>query len=336
MSPGTLSAELYQACFEQAPVPLILLSTDFHCLAFNQAAQALLGSVQPEHLSASDLFPELGAVPVHTCETRVQTVHGLLNFQVYPIPLSSAWLLALLPSTTVLHTENQRLTALSQRKSEWLANLAHEIRTPLTAILGWPEILLDLPDAPEPVYQAATAIEKEAQLVFELLEDLLDLSSLEAGQLRLDIRPESLSELLCRAVEIIRVKARETQQQFELSLPNEDLLVAMDPLRIMQVVLNLLNNALKFSPPGSTIRISAGAQAHEVRVCIQDSGMGLKPQDLERVFERFARTEEARVIEGSGIGLSLARQFITRHGGLIDVVSQPGEGALFWFSLPRA
>jgi signal transduction histidine kinase len=340
MSPDALSAELYQACFEQIPLPLLLTdSTSSRFLTFNQAALALFGLTQPDVIQTApiQLFPGLCAFPNEPCQVRVQTVTGVVWQRIQPIPLTGARLWVLQPvEPAQLQSENQRLITLNQRKREELANLAHEIRTPLTAILGWPEILLDLPEAPEPVYQAAHAIEQEAQLVFRLLEDLLALSALEAGQLQLDIRPESLSDLLCQAVEMMRVKIRETHHQIRLSLPAEDLQVPMDPLRIMQVVLNLLNNALKFSPPESTILISAQAQAHEVRVCIQDSGMGLRPEDLERVFERFVRTEEARTIEGSGIGLSLAREFITRHGGVIDVVSRPGEGALFWFSLPLA
>lgn len=340
MLEALLSAELYRVIFNQMLIPAVLTDRGFSLfLDVNLAAARLLGYSVSESLCCHprQIFPHLAVenLPQIPFETSLISASGPLQVEMTAVSCKPCFAFFFRPlPAQQLQAENLRLQAINQRQRELIANLSHEIRTPLTAILGWPEILLDEPGLPERVYQAARSIEKEGRLLFALMEDLMDLSQIEAGQMRLDIRLENLSELLLNALEMVQEKSREKQQHLELILPETELWVPMDPLRLMQVMLNLLSNAIKFTPAGGQIRVRAEQLAQAVYVWIEDSGMGVTAADRERIFQRFARAAEAEVFEGAGIGLSLVQKYIELHGGRIGVESEQGKGATFWFSLP--
>ncbi|PIQ29204.1 hypothetical protein COW36_17545 [bacterium (Candidatus Blackallbacteria) CG17_big_fil_post_rev_8_21_14_2_50_48_46] len=341
MQEGPLPAQLYQVLFSQILMPLMLTDRAFsHFLDLNQAAARLLGLPSAEifNLSPNQCLPDIHADLdfQNPFQSLLRTAQGNLQIMVYPSVLKEYLCLALLPLTEEqqLQADNQRLQNLSQRKSELIANLSHEIRTPLTAILGWPEILIDYPGLPDRVYQAAQAIEKEGQLVYALVEDLMDLSKIEAGQMRLDIRAENLSEVIRNAVEMLIEKANEKKQILELDLPETDLIAEMDPLRITQVLLNLLTNALKFTPEKGHIQVAARLEENEILIWIRDTGVGLRKEDHALIFQRFQRAVDAEAFDGAGIGLSLVQKFVELHGGRIGVESEHGKGSTFWFTLP--
>jgi signal transduction histidine kinase len=360
MLEGPVPAQVYHALFTQMQMPLILTDRAFsHFLDLNETAARWLGLPSAElfNHSPAEFFPELNPGKQNfqaPFQGRLKTENEIRNVILYPSQLQDYLALAwvVLPSQAEIEAENERLQTISLRKSELIANLSHELKTPLTAILGWPEILLDL-DLPERVHQAASSIEREGKLLLGLMEDLLDLSKVEAGQLRLDIRPENLNEVVSTACEMVREKAREKGLNLELDLPEAYLVVKMDPLRITQVLLNLLSNAIKFTPSGGQIQLAVtlgtaletgleseseeASQAPKwVKISLKDNGVGLEAESQALIFQRFMRAPETQAVDGTGIGLSLVQKFVELHGGQVGVESQPGVGSIFWFTLPLA
>lgn len=344
MLEGPVPDQVYRALFTQMQMPLILTDRAFsHFLDLNESAARWLGlsSAELYQRAPVEFFPELQAAKQNfqsPFQSRLKTEHETRTVIVYPAEsqgyLALAWVV--LPSHAEIEAENERLQTISLRKSELIANLSHELKTPLTAILGWPEILLDL-DLPERVHQAASSIEREGKLLLGLMEDLMDLSKVEAGQLRLDIRPENLNEVVTTACEIVREKAREKGQSLDLILPETELVVNMDPLRVTQVLLNLLSNAIKFTPPGGQIQLTVTLEPEaptQVKLSLKDNGVGLEAESQTLIFQRFMRAPETQAIDGTGIGLSLVQKFVELHGGQVGVESQPGVGSTFWFTLP--
>jgi two-component system sensor histidine kinase/response regulator len=352
MLEGPVPDLVYRALFTQMRMPLILTDRAFsHFLDLNETAARLLGlpSAELYNHSPAEFFPELNPGKQNfqaPFQSRLKTECETRNVILYPSELQDYLALAwvVLPSQAEIEAENERLQTISLRKSELIANLSHELKTPLTAILGWPEILLDL-DLPERVHQAASSIEREGKLLLGLMEDLMDLSKVEAGQLRLDIRPENLNDVVSTACEMVREKAREKGLNLELDLPEVCLVVKMDPLRITQVLLNLLSNAIKFTPSGGQIQLAvtlesgpdSESQAPEwVKLSLKDNGVGLEAESQALIFQRFMRAPETQAVDGAGIGLSLVQKFVELHGGQVGVESQPGLGSTFWFTLPLA
>lgn len=224
----------------------------------------------------------------------------------------------------------------SERKSELIANVSHELRTPLTAILGWPEILLDAQGMPSLAREAAEAIRKDGIYLNRLLEDLIDISKIEAGYLRLNLQRENLPALIANALDTVQDKARQKNIQIDWPTAQEAVWVQADALRMTQILWNYLSNAIKYTPRNGQITISLSPEAEQVTVCIRDTGIGMQPAFQARAFERFSRAEEVSHFEGAGIGLSLVKKLVQLHQGHCWVESQPGQGSSFYFSVPRS
>lgn len=236
-----------------------------------------------------------------------------------------------------LQLAHQEQTRLNQQKADLLNLVSHEIRTPLTALLGYGEFL------EEGTYGPLTADQQEVlhrmvqsgKDLLLLINNLLDLSRLEGGRLNLDRQAASLPELLGHAVEQVRSLA----QRGELSLAIEPLppdlpLVWVDPMRIIQVLVNLLGNAIKFTKPGGAITIGARPAGNEVVVGVKDTGIGISPEAQKRLFQRFTQVENVKQYGGTGLGLSISKELLALHGGRIEVDSELGQGATFRFTLP--
>lgn len=219
-------------------------------------------------------------------------------------------------------------------RKQMTADIAHELRTPLSLILGHAEALSDgvLPPSPE----SFGIIYDEAQRLVRLVEDLRLLSLFDAGELRLYPQAVAPAELLERALAAYRPQAEERGVELVLSAPSTLPKVLADPDRIGQVLSNLLSNALRHTPDGGRIVLTAVAMEGAVHFSIQDSGPGIAPEDLERVFDRFYRADKARSRDegGSGLGLAISRSIVQSHGGHIWAESAPGQGATFHFTLP--
>jgi signal transduction histidine kinase len=233
-----------------------------------------------------------------------------------------------------LYTE---LEAASQHKSEFLANMSHELRTPLNAIIGFSQVLQD--------EMVGTVNEKQSEYLddiissgnhlLSLINDVLDLSKVEAGQVELDVHPFSLRDALERGVVMVRERATEDGVRVGFMADPEVDVVDGDERRIKQVIFNLLSNAVKFTPAGGEVDVSATRLNGEVRVSVADTGPGIAPEDRERIFEEFQQTETGGVQhEGTGLGLALSKRFVELHGGRIWLESELGRGSTFTFALP--
>jgi signal transduction histidine kinase len=234
-----------------------------------------------------------------------------------------------------LYTE---LEAASRHKSEFLANMSHELRTPLNAIIGFSQVLRDEMVGPVNPKQAEYLddITSSGNHLLSLINDVLDLSKVEAGQVELQVHPFSLREALERGVVMVRERATEEGVRVAFAADPEVDVVDGDERRIKQVIFNLLSNAVKFTPAGGEIDVSATRVNGEVRVSVSDTGPGIAPEDRERIFEEFQQSESGVGLrEGTGLGLALSKRFVELHGGRIWLESELGRGSTFTFALPR-
>jgi signal transduction histidine kinase len=233
-----------------------------------------------------------------------------------------------------LYTE---LEAASQHKSEFLANMSHELRTPLNAVIGFSQVLRDemVGSVNEKQAEYLDDITSSGNHLLSLINDVLDLSKVEAGQVELEVHPFSLREALERGVVMVRERATEDGVRVELAADPEVDPVNGDERRIKQVIFNLLSNAVKFTPAGGEVDVSATRVNGEVRVSVADTGPGIAPEDRDRIFEEFQQSEAGvGHRDGTGLGLALSKRFVELHGGRIWLESDLGQGSTFTFALP--
>lgn len=231
------------------------------------------------------------------------------------------------------------LRRLEKVRKDFVANVSHELRTPVTAIRGYAETLLsgalaDPVNAPRMV----DIIHRQSERLSELVEDLLELSRLESKELLLGEKPVNLAEASQRAAEAIRPKARLRNTSVELQVP-PTLFALADARGVEQVVLNLVDNAVKYTPPGGHVWLSARVNDEkEVELTVRDDGPGIEARHLPRIFERFYRVDKGRSRDmgGTGLGLSIVKHLVNAMKGEVRVESAPGQGSTFFVTLPRA
>ena len=231
----------------------------------------------------------------------------------------------------------RELETASKHKSEFLASMSHELRTPLNAIIGFSQVLRErmFGELNEKQEEYLDDILASAYHLLSLINDVLDLSKVEAGQIELQIAPFSLRDALESGVVMVRERASDDGVRVELSADPEIDPVEGDERRIRQVVFNLLANAVKFTPEGGAVGVSASRLNGEVWVSVSDTGPGVSPDDRDRIFEEFQQTDVGVGLgEGTGLGLALSKRFVELHGGRIWVDSKVGAGSTFVFTLP--
>lgn len=223
-------------------------------------------------------------------------------------------------------------------KDRLLATVSHELRTPLTSILGWSSLLRATDFDEEMKALALTSIEQSARLQARLIEDLLDVSRMAAGKLRIDMAPMDLRDALTAACDTMRPAAEAKGVSLNIDIDGEPMRILGDPTRLQQVFWNLISNAVRFTPPAGRIDASAKRESDSIIVRVADTGTGIERDFLPRIFEPFAQQESsARSSSGLGLGLDIARQLVALHGGTITASSEgPGRGAEFIVRLPRA
>ncbi len=228
------------------------------------------------------------------------------------------------------------LENLEQLRRLMVTDVAHELRTPLSNIRGYLEALQDGVAKPTP--DVITLLHEEAMLLNRLVDDLQELALAEAGQLRLEREPVELAGLTKKIIKSCQHHATQKGLSIEEDLPNDLPIVDVDPERVSQVLRNLLNNAVQFTSLGGTIRIAAKPIQDFIEVEVMDTGIGISPEDLPFVFERFYRADKSRsrATGGAGLGLAIVRQLVRAHGGEIEVESEVDHGAKFTFTLPIA
>ena len=236
-----------------------------------------------------------------------------------------------------LQSSYEKLRDATRNRDHFLQNINHELRTPLTAILGWSEVLAEDRPGPRTVETAIEQIRRSAQFLLTLLADRLDLARFEEGRTRLERVAVDLGTLARDAVEPVAVMAEAKGILLSVAAPAAgEARVVLDPVRIRQVLWNLVHNAVKFTPKGGRIDLEARAAEGGCWFRIRDDGVGISPKDLPYVFERFRQGDGSttRDHRGTGIGLALAKAFVELHGGRIEVRSAPGCGATFDVYLP--
>lgn len=223
-----------------------------------------------------------------------------------------------------------------QLKDEFISLVSHELRTPLTSIKGAARTLLrhyTILDK-ETREELLKDVDEESDRLYRLVENLLDFSRTEAGVIRLATEPVHLAKLASRVVE--GVKQRAEGLHFTLNFPADLPVVEADPMRVEQVLRNLLDNSIKYSPQGGEVELAGHVDGNRLVVSVRDEGIGIAPEQQEKVFERFHRATEANSgrIQGVGLGLAICRRLVEAHGGKICMESGLGKGSTFFFTLP--
>jgi signal transduction histidine kinase len=237
-----------------------------------------------------------------------------------------------------LEGKSAELEAASRHKSEFLANMSHELRTPLNAIIGFSEVLSERMFGELNPKQAEYMqdIHASGRHLLSLINDILDLSKIEAGRMELELARFSLPAALENALTLVRERAERHGLSVGLTVDPRVGELAGDERKIKQILLNLLSNAVKFTPEGGRVAVAAVPADGFVEVSVTDTGIGIAPEDQEVIFEEFRQAggDYARKREGTGLGLALARRFVELHGGRIWVKSEVGKGSTFTFTIP--
>ncbi|WP_295391776.1 ABC transporter substrate binding protein [uncultured Thiodictyon sp.] len=224
--------------------------------------------------------------------------------------------------------------AANRAKSIFLANMSHEIRTPLNAILGFTQVLARDPAITATQHDSLAIIRRSGEHLLTLIDGILDLAKIEAGRMTPQAAPFALHRLVAEVAEVFQPRARERGLSLAVEAPPLPPLVRGDAQRLRQVLLNLVGNAVKFTSAGSIVLRVATVDPERVRFCVADTGPGIAPDELERLFEPFTQTASGRALqEGTGLGLTLCRQLVRLLGGELSVESTPGRGSAFSFTL---
>src|SRR5438309_1695514 len=237
-----------------------------------------------------------------------------------------------------IEDKSRQLEVADRHKSEFLANMSHELRTPLNAIIGFSEVLLErmFGELNEKQAEYQEDILASGRHLLSLINDILDLSKIEAGRMELELAAFDLSTALENAMTLVRERA--TRHGIGLDLAVDERIGGLvgDERKIKQVLLNLLSNALKFTPAGGRVELKAALADGAVEISIMDTGIGIAREDQEAIFEEFRQVgaKASRKHEGTGLGLTLAKKFVELHGGRIWVESEAGKGSTFSFRLP--
>jgi len=237
-----------------------------------------------------------------------------------------------------IEDKSRQLEAASRHKSEFLANMSHELRTPLNAVIGFSDVLLDrmFGDINEKQAEYLGDILASGKHLLSLINDILDLSKIEAGRMELDLSDFDLPQAIDNAMTLVRERAGRHGITLHQSVDDRLGQVRADERKLKQVLLNLLSNALKFTPEGGRVDVHAApSDERVVEISVTDTGIGIAPEDHEAVFEEFRQVGAAeQKIEGTGLGLALCRKFVELHGGRIRLKSQLGAGSTFTLTIP--
>jgi len=237
-----------------------------------------------------------------------------------------------------IQDKSRQLEVANQHKSEFLANMSHELRTPLNAIIGFSEVLLErlFGELNEKQDDYLKDIHSSGRHLLQLINDILDLSKVEAGRMDLDIATFDLPSAISNAMTLIRERAQRHGIALGLDADAQLGEIVADERKFKQILLNLLTNAVKFTPDGGRIDVRARRDAENVTVGVHDTGIGIAPEDQEAVFEEFRQVGRSYTSkqEGTGLGLTLTRKFVELHGGRIWLESEPGKGSTFTFTIP--
>ncbi len=288
----------------------------------------------------SEGMRQLLAVPIRVADHRLGVLQ-VLSSRPGVLAEKDAETLGLLAEQAAIALRNARLIEELQRsnrlKDDFLANLSHEVRTPLTGIVGWTEVLLDSGPKDAPSRRALEAIIGQAHTLSRMLTDLIDLSRIDNFGLEIRHTKVRLAETISAALDAVAPTATKKGVPITCEVATDLPVLDGDPARLQQVVWNLLSNAVKFSPPGKPVTVTARADGEGVELLVEDQGAGIEPSFLPLIFDRFRQeeTSSSRRFGGLGVGLSIARAIVEAHGGLIEAASEGRDrGARFRVFFP--
>jgi signal transduction histidine kinase len=230
------------------------------------------------------------------------------------------------------------LRRLDEMKSGLLSVVSHELKTPLTSMRMAMHLLLEerIGSLNPKQVELLTAARDDSDRLHKIIGELLDMGRLESGRVEMELQPHSAQELISEALRPQEAAYHDRGVKTEVAIADDVPRVLADPARIDHVFSNLLDNALKFTPPGGQVRLSADLDDGMVRFAVEDSGPGIAPEHLGRVFDRFYRVTGPGQPGGAGLGLAIAKEIVQAHGGQIEVQSQVGKGSRFSFTLKKA
>ena len=347
-----------EAAIAYAPYGVVLAELDGQILQRNAAFVRLLAPIATEIDNFYSYLP---------AETDLKLKQSIASDPITLTPLETALNVALNPATVVeisfalvpwegrriVHFVVRDLTeakqfnearqiaeAANQAKSEFLASMSHELRTPLNVILGMAEILRKktLGELNRDQQESVASVEESGRYLLSLINDILDLSKIEAGMLQLDIQEAAVRDVVESSLRFVREAAHRKKITLESSYRQEILYLHVDARRLKQILVNLLANSVKFTPEGGhiTIEVSQPIDRHQISFSVQDNGIGIDEKDLPKLFKSFQQIDSAlnRKYAGTGLGLSLVKRMTEMHGGTVAVASKPGQGARFTITLP--
>ena len=347
-----------EAAIAYAPYGVVLAELDGQILQRNAAFVRLLAPIATEIDNFYSYLP---------AETALKLKQSIASDPITLTPLETALNVALNPATVVeisfalvpwegrriVHFVVRDLTeakqfnearqiaeAANQAKSEFLASMSHELRTPLNVILGMAEILRKktLGELNRDQQESVASVEESGRYLLSLINDILDLSKIEAGMLQLDIQEAAVRDVVESSLRFVREAAHRKKITLESSYRQEILYLHVDARRLKQILVNLLANSVKFTPEGGhiTIEVSQPIDRHQISFSVQDNGIGIDEKDLPKLFKSFQQIDSAlnRKYAGTGLGLSLVKRMTEMHGGTVAVASKPGQGARFTITLP--
>ena len=320
-------------------VPFVIVLVPFTVFTTDERGP-LVGSLLTA-LACTSLLLIPGALPpprVELAPDTVQTARAIISLAVFIALIASIHVAARARDLGIGQLESARETAEQAQRTQasFLARMSHEIRTPLGAILGWVELLDDPRASPDERARAVDTLKRNSGHLLELVDQVLDLSKMEAGELLVESVPTSVVSVIEDVASLMRVRAVARDIGFVVSwhgpVPET---IDTDPLRLRQVLLNLVGNAVKFTEQGS-VEIRTGLHGGELQISIEDTGVGMEPGSVDHLFGSFVQAEAgtARRFGGSGLGLSIARELTRRLGAELRVRSQPGLGSCFTLVLP--
>ena len=239
-----------------------------------------------------------------------------------------------------IEAQNQELAAASRLKSEFLASMSHELRTPLNAIIGFSEVLIDglVGELPADQLDYIGEVYRSGHHLLSLINDILDLSKIEAGKMELELETILLEPVIANAFAIMRERATKGNVTLRCTIAPELVSILADGRKFRQIVYNLLSNAVKFTPQGGGVELELTSQGAMVELAVIDSGIGIAEAKLARLFRPFEQLDSglARRFEGTGLGLVMVKNLVELHAGTFGVESEPGKGSRFWVRLPCA
>ena len=270
--------------------------------------------------------------------TAIKKEHELLlSDRIYQIHISPVYLTKAFLGVTAVFYDVTKIKELEKTRAEFVANVSHELKTPLTSIIGFVETLKEgAIEDPGHRLKFLGIIDEHSQKLRALIEDLLSLSKLESGKDRLKTETVDLEKVLMKIENLLKRNLDQKKLKLELNLEARPFLIHADPLLIEQALMNLLDNAIKYNKPDGKISVQVSRSAQGVILRVKDTGIGIPAKDLTRIFERFYRVEKSRSRElgGTGLGLSIVKHIVEKHSGQIEVNSSEDRGTTFTITLP--